>query len=128
MRLKVREILPPKEKVCGEVMVIDHGISFLGDVDVEKGLIEGKYRVSGKLLMFPHAVGSTVGSYVIYGLRAKGNAPKAIITGKEDPVTIIGCIISGIPLYVLKGSDVKELTYLSGVEACIEGGEVRFEG
>ncbi len=125
--IKVKEVLPAEGKICGELLVLTEGISFLGDVNVEEGIIKGRYRVNKKILVIPHAVGSTVGSYVIYGLSKKGKAPKAIISGKEDPVTVIGCVISRIPLYVAGKSGVEELRKFNGSNVCIEGGEIKFE-
>jgi len=46
---------------------------------IEKGHeLEGK-SIAGKILVFPKGKGSTVGSYVIYGLAKNKAAPLAII-------------------------------------------------
>lgn len=88
----------------GPALVTSEPISFLGGVDPETGIIiekghelEGE-SVSGKILVFPHGKGSTVGSYVIYRLSVGGKAPRAMVNIKTDPVVVAGCVISEIPL------------------------------
>ncbi len=54
--------------------------------------------MKGKILIYPTGKGSTVGSYVIYGMKKMGTAPAAIIMREADTVTIIGCVLAGIPL------------------------------
>ncbi len=107
-------------ELCGTLEVIDHPISFLGDLDAETGKICGGDRVKGKILLYPTAVGSTVGSYVIYGLSRSGNAPVAIVTCNEDVVTTVGAIIADIPLYKLVDcSMIKYLKKYKGKVFCI---------
>jgi predicted aconitase with swiveling domain len=50
------------------------------------------------VLIFPGGKGSTVGSYVIYQLKKRGLAPKAMINLRAEPIVAVGAIISGIPL------------------------------
>ena len=91
-------------EACGEALVSKEPISFYGGVDPESGRVverghplEGRV-VSGKILFFPHGKGSTVGSYVIYRLAKKGLAPLAIVNVKSEPIIVIGCVLSSIPL------------------------------
>ena len=108
------------DELCGTLEVIDHPISFLGDIDAESGKIRGGGSVKGKILLYPTAVGSTVGSYVIYGLSRSGNAPLAIATCNEDVVTTVGAIIADIPLYKLVDcSVIKDLKKYNGRVFCI---------
>lgn len=88
----------------GEALVTNKPISFLGGVDpltsviTEKGHdLEGK-ALAGKVLIMPHGKGSSVGSYIIYGLAKRGLAPGAIVTVKADLMTLTGCILSDVPL------------------------------
>jgi len=88
----------------GDALVTSQAISFLGSVDVKKGIIvekghelEGK-SISGKVLVFPGGKGSTVGSYAIYQLKKNGTAPIAMINVKAEPIVAVGAIISDIPL------------------------------
>ena len=90
-------------------------IAFLQGVDPEKGLVsDPKHELCGqiftnKILVFPNAVGSSVGAYVIYRLKKNGKAPSAIINQKTDIITASGCALADIPLFDLIGSDIGEL-------------------
>ena len=91
-------------KAIGIALVTSQPISFLGSVDVKKGIIiekdhelEGK-SIGGKVLVFPGGKGSTVGSYAIYQLKKNGQAPVAMINVKAEPIVAVGAIISDIPL------------------------------
>jgi hypothetical protein len=102
IRIKGRGI----SKGCadGEVLLSGDPISFLGNVDPQTGEIVdpdhclfGK-NISGKVLVFPHGKGSTVGSYVIYQLFKNGVAPVAMVNQECEPIVAVGAIISEIPL------------------------------
>ncbi|MCE4626018.1 MAG: DUF126 domain-containing protein [Desulfurococcales archaeon] len=83
----------------GEVVKVER-LSFYGEVDPEKGILVADGReVKDKILIIGMSRGSTVGSYIIYGLKYYGNAPKAIIMIKSEPIVITGAVIAGIPLY-----------------------------
>lgn len=76
-------------------------VSLLGDID-ESGVftvgeLKGK-SVAGKILIFPHGRGSTVGSYTLLRLKKKNLAPSAIINMESEPIIAIGAIIAEIPL------------------------------
>ena len=88
----------------GEILVSQHPISFYGGVDPLTGVIkdpssplQGKC-VEGKILVFPHGKGSTVGSYVLLSLKDAGKAPAAIVNTLSEPIIIVGCVLAGIPL------------------------------
>jgi len=88
----------------GLALVSPEPISFYGGVDPKTGMIveEGHplygERISGKILIFPHGKGSTVGSYIILRLAKRGLAPKAIINSYAEPIVAVGAIISDIPM------------------------------
>jgi len=91
-------------KASGEALVSSDPISFLGGVDpktgtvIEKGHpLEGK-NIAGKILLFPHGKGSTVGSYVMLQLAKNKKAPAAIINENAEPIIAVGAIISKIPM------------------------------
>jgi predicted aconitase with swiveling domain len=72
MLFKGRSINPGRAE--GEAVVSKEPIGFYGGVDPKTGMfiekgheLEGK-SIAGKILVFPKGKGSTVGSYVIYGL------------------------------------------------------------
>ena len=86
-----------------EALVTKDGISFYGGVDPDTGKIvevghelEGK-SITGKILVFPTGKGSTVGSYVIYGLKKNDAAPKAIVNRETETIVATGVIMAGIP-------------------------------
>jgi hypothetical protein len=102
IRIKGRGI--SKGIAGGEVLLSEDPISFLGNVDPQTGKIVdpdhclfGK-NIAGKVLVFPHGKGSTVGSYVIYQLFKNGVAPVAMVNLECEPIVAVGAIISEIPL------------------------------
>ena len=87
----------------GEAIVSNEPIGFYGGVDAKTGVIidqghslEGR-SIKDKILIFPCGKGSTVGSYVIYGLKKNGVAPKAIVNEETETIVATGVILAGIP-------------------------------
>lgn len=96
----------------GELLVSREPISFFGGVDVDAGRIverghplEGSV-IKGKILIFPYGKGSTVGSYTLLRLKRRGLAPAGIVNLASEPIIIVGCIISSIPLMDKPSKDV----------------------
>jgi len=121
---KLFGIVEGRDNICGRLLPISRPISYLGDIDPERGEILKAYSVAGSIVAYPNAVGSTVGSYVLYSLRRHGVSPAALIVEIEDPVTVVGAVISDIPLYKLTNSTVRELQQYKGKNACIEADEL----
>jgi predicted aconitase with swiveling domain len=99
--LKGRTISPGK--VEGETLVSKEPIGFYGGIDAKTGIfiekgheLEGQ-SVKGKILVFPCGKGSTVGSYVIYGLAKNNQAPIAIVNEETETIVATGVILAGIP-------------------------------
>lgn len=99
--MKGRTIFPGKAE--GEAIVSPEPIGFYGGIDIKTGIViekdhplEGK-SVTGKMLVFPCGKGSTVGSYVIYGLKKNGVAPAGIINKETETIVATGVILAGIP-------------------------------
>jgi predicted aconitase with swiveling domain len=88
----------------GQVLITKQPINFLAMVDAKTGVItDPKHELYNKLmkckvLVFPYAVGSSVGAYAIYSLREYGTAPSAVICSKADITTASGCAIANIPV------------------------------
>lgn len=88
----------------GYALVSPEPISFFGQVDRTTGVIcDEKHplygeSIAGRVLVFQGGRGSTVGSYVIYGLAKRGKAPSAMICMEAEPIVAVGAIIAGIPL------------------------------
>jgi predicted aconitase with swiveling domain len=89
----------------GKALVTRQPINFLAMLDTQVGtIIDRNHELFGQsiknvILVFPNAVGSSVGAYSIYSLRINGVAPTAIVcTNKADITTASGCAISSIPV------------------------------
>ncbi len=82
----------------GRAAVSETPLSPLGELDVERGLLRDYLPVEGRILVFPYSRGSTVGSYVIYRMAARGLGPSGMVTRKPDPITVVGAVISEIPM------------------------------
>jgi len=99
--MKGRTISPGKAE--GEAIVSTEPIGFYGGIDIKTGIViekghplEGKC-VKGKILVFPCGKGSTVGSYVIYGIKKNNVAPAGIINKETETIVATGVILAGIP-------------------------------
>jgi len=88
----------------GEALVSPDPISFLGGVDPDTGIILDPNHplkgvsIAGKILLFPHGKGSTVGSYTILRLARNRVAPLAMINVESEAITAVGAIIADIPM------------------------------
>jgi predicted aconitase with swiveling domain len=89
--------------VTGKAIVSPEPIGFYGGIDLNTGIViekghplEGE-SVKGKILVFPNGKGSTVGSYVIYGLQKNGVGPSGIINKETETIVATGAILAGIP-------------------------------
>ena len=101
MILQGRVIYPGNAR--GESLVSSSAISFFGGVDPDTGLVVEKGHelqgqcIAGRVLVFPHGKGSTVGSYTLYRLKHNGLAPAAILNTECETIIAVGCIIAEIP-------------------------------
>lgn len=99
--MKGRMISPGKTE--GIAIVSNEPIGFYGGIDIKTGnVIEKDHPLEGKcvkdkILVFPCGKGSTVGSYVIYGLKKNGVAPRGIINKETETIVATGVILAGIP-------------------------------
>ncbi len=90
-------------KVEAEAIVSSEPVGFYGGIDPKTGIViekghplEGE-KVTGKVLVFPRGKGSTVGSYVIYGLQKNGVGPAAIVNEETETIVATGVILAGVP-------------------------------
>ncbi len=109
--MKGRMISPGKAQ--GEAIVSKEPIGFYGGIDPKTGVViekghelEGK-SVKDKILVFPQGKGSTVGSYIIYGLKKNGVAPAAIVNKETETIVATGVILAGIPC--VDGIDIDKI-------------------
>lgn len=125
--MKGRMISPGKAK--GEAIVSREPIGFYGGIDPKTGVViekghelEGK-SVKDKILVFPQGKGSTVGSYVIYGLKKNGVAPAAIVNKETETIVATGVILAGIPC--VDGIDIDKIK--TGDKLVVDAGEAIVE-
>jgi uncharacterized protein len=113
----------------GVALVSHRPIGFLGGVDADTGIVverghplEGQ-ALRGRVLVFPHGKGSTVGSYTIYRLAQAGLGPCAIINQESEPIVAVGALIAGIPMV----DQIEIACIVTGMCVTVEDGEVRIE-
>lgn len=101
MRIPARRIAPGRGE--GLALVRRSPFSFIGGVDpatgaLTNGVLGGpEERLEGRVFAFPTGKGSTVGSYVIYGLAKRGLGPTALVNERAEAITAVGAILGGIP-------------------------------
>lgn len=113
----------------GRALVTAQPINFLAMVDAKTGMItDPKHELyekslKGAVLVFPYAVGSSVGAYVLYSLKEYGTAPSAVVCDKADITTASGCAIANIPVVDLpEGAPAIKQGLIARVEA--DGGRI----
>jgi len=121
--MKGRTIYPGKAE--GIALVSKQPIGFYGGIDAKTGIViekgselEGEC-VKDRVLVFPCGKGSTVGSYVIYGLKKNGVAPAAIVNSETETIVATGAILAGIPC--IDGIDISGIN--TGDKLRVEAGE-----
>lgn len=127
--MKGRMISPGK--VEGEAIVSPEPIGFYGGIDLNTGIViekghalEGK-SVKDKILVFPNGKGSTVGSYVIYGLQKNKVGPLGIINKETETIVATGVILAGIPC--VDKIDISQIKTGDKVVLNADDGEVTVE-
>ncbi|MDZ7333399.1 MAG: DUF126 domain-containing protein [candidate division KSB1 bacterium] len=116
-------------KARGKVVKSDLPISFFGAVDQKTGIIKEPRHplqgqsIAGKILVFPHAKGSTVGSYILYALKKNNVAPAGMILEQCETIVAVGAIISEIPTVDQVAID----RFQTGDVVRIDEGEIKIE-
>ena len=107
----------------GVAIVSNEPIGFYGGIDPKTGIvIEKGHQLEGecikdKILIFPCGKGSTVGSYVIYGLKMNGVSPKAILNHEVETIVATGVILADIPS--IDGINIED--YKTGDKIIVNG-------
>lgn len=124
--MKGRMISPGKAE--GEAIVSTEPIGFYGGIDINTGIViekghmlEGQ-SVKDKILVFPNGKGSTVGSYVIYGIAKNNVGPKAIVNKETETIVATGAILAGVPC--VDGIDIDQIKSGDILEVNADEGEV----
>jgi predicted aconitase with swiveling domain len=88
----------------GSALVSPEPLSFFGGVDATTGVVvepghplQGQ-SIAGRVLVFPTAKGSTVGSYSLYRLKKAKLAPVGIVNAESESIVAVGAIIADIPM------------------------------
>lgn len=121
--MKGRTIYPGKAE--GEALVSTEPLGFYGGVDIATGVvIEKGHELEGacvkdRILVFPCGKGSTVGSYVIYGLKKNGVAPAAIVNRETETIVATGAILAGI--VCVDGVAIEQIE--NGARVTVDAGE-----
>jgi len=108
----------------GIILKSNNPINFLGAVDKKTGIIRDQSHdlfqksIRDVVLVFPHGVGSSVGAYTIYSLKANNSAPRAMICQKADLTVASGCALANIPLVVVTKEEYDSL--VNGNEITID--------
>lgn len=117
----------------GMALVSLQPINFLAMVDAKTGKVtDEKHELFDRslkdaVLVFPNAIGSSVGAYMFYSLREAGTAPAAIVCSKADITTASGCAIARIPVVDLPAK--KPISFIrrdSRVKVDADDGTVEF--
>jgi len=125
MKEEPRVVVPGE--VTAQALCSAQALGFFGKVDPNTGVVTDRSSdlhgkcVAGKVLVFPHGKGSTVGSYVIYALKRNGVAPAAIVTREAEPIVAAGAAIAGIP--AVSGIDLSRIA--TGDRVRVRGAEVQ---
>ena len=87
----------------GVALVTNQGLSFLGGVDPETGIITevghelyGE-KMTGKVLVLPALKGSAGGMWIIIRLATNHQGPNAIVIPQADTILVGAVIMGGIP-------------------------------
>ena len=100
----------------GKLLVSEQPINFLAMVDIKTGkIIDKNHKLNNQslknsILVFPNAIGSSVGAYTIFSLKNNNTSPNGIIcTNSVDITTASGCAISNIPLAFIEKNEYRYL-------------------
>lgn len=127
---KARPIV--KGRVTAPALVCQKAFSFLGDVDMDTGVIIAKGHehegesIAGKVLIYPETKGSSGGCLVLMTLAKQNNQPAAIVLEKAaDPNIVEGAILAGVSLVCEPDEDLVA-KIPSGTRVTVDGttGEV----
>lgn len=130
MRIPARTLAPGRAEATALVSLT--AFSFVGGVDPGTGTIQDEAtgvrgeRLRGRAFAFPHGKGSTVGSYVIYGLAKRGLGPAAIVNDRAEAIVAVGAILGGLPM--VDRVDVGGLRTGDRLVVDADAGEVHLRG
>jgi phosphomecalonate degydratase small subunit len=112
----------------GRSLVTTQPINFLTMLNPRTGIVDDSEHelygrsLKSKILVFPNAIGSSVGAYALYSLKTKGLAPRAIICSSViDIITASACAISDIPAVDMKGQPFESMSIIrTGTQVVVD--------
>jgi predicted aconitase with swiveling domain len=114
MKIKCKKIVGGITK--GKLLFSEQPINFLAMVNLKTGqIIDTNHKLNNltlknNILVFPNAIGSSVGAYTIFSLKNNNTSPNGIIcTNSVDITTASGCAISNIPLVYIEKNNYEIL-------------------
>lgn len=102
MKVRARAVAPGHAR--GIALVSGAPFSFVGGVDLATGAITDAasgcagQALKGRVFAFPRGKGSTVGSYVLYGLAKRGIGPAALVNESAEAIVATGAILGNVPM------------------------------
>jgi uncharacterized protein len=100
----------------GKLLFSEQPLNFLAMLNIKTGQINDIHHklnnqtLKNNILVFPNAIGSSVGAYTIFSLKNNNASPNGIIcTNSVDITTASGCAISNIPLVYINKSNFEKL-------------------
>jgi len=107
----VRKIV--RGRAEAEAIVCPGSFSFLGDVDLDRGIICARtnpnrgFSIAGKVLVYGETKGSSGGCVVLLTLARRGLAPAALVTVQPADYNLAeGAILAGIPFVCEPDGDI----------------------
>ena len=101
-------------KANGQPLLTNQPLNMLSMIDAKSGEVKDEKHelfnktLNKKILVFPNAIGSSVGAYIFYSLKTNKVNPLGIICLKKcDTITASGCAISDIPLVDSVDQEIK---------------------
>lgn len=119
----------------GAVLKLDVALSFWGGVDLHSGTIIDRSHprlgaaIAGRVLVMPHARGSSSSSSALMELARAGIAPVAIVMQRHDPILVIGSLVASelygieIPVVLLGEPDWNSLHEGAMIRIAVSGEE-----
>ncbi len=102
MKLRARVIAPGHAE--GTALVSTSPFSFVGGADPSSGEVRDAAtgcageRLADRIFAFPRGKGSTVGSYLLYGLAKRGIGPAGLINESAEAIVATGAILGHVPM------------------------------
>ncbi|MBR8313213.1 DUF126 domain-containing protein [Burkholderia dolosa] len=114
-------------RVCADTIVLDQPLSFWGGYDsaagriVDRGHPQAGASLAGRILVMPHAKGSSSSSSVLAEAVRNGTGPAGIVMKERDLIISIGAIVAAelyaiaVPVVCVTERDYRAIVAASGL-------------